>query len=123
MKNVEFKNYLIQYAIGKTNAYYADFEVFEITGHIYSEKGVEFDPPKPEYPGRRDCNKRVLETKKAARMIEGSIKWDGCSNLNLYPDEECMTHFCGRESATDLGEVLGKMYDLAAEIIPEWDGN
>jgi hypothetical protein len=48
--------------------------------------------------------------------IAGSVKWDGCSNLNVE-----QIHFCGRDDAVKLGEVLGAIYDAAESVIPLWD--
>ncbi len=48
-------------------------------------------------------------------MVSGSVKWDGCSNWNT---EECL-HFCCRNQAKDLGDILAACYDWAAELMPE----
>lgn len=51
--------------------------------------------------------------------LSGSIKWDGCSNWHFDAQDDAMLHFCSRKEAGDIGELLRRLYDLAAEIIPE----
>lgn len=62
---------------------------------------------------------------KAAVYLHGGIKWDGCSNLLFNENaENCCLHFCGRRDASNVGVLLGAMYDLAREMIgDEWDDN
>ena len=33
-----------------------------------------------------------------------------------------LKHFCDRTEAVRLGELLGRIYDLAKEMMPRWDG-
>lgn len=47
--------------------------------------------------------------------LTGTIKWDGCSN---FQHGICL-HFCGRAMAKEFGELLQKLYDVAAELLPE----
>jgi hypothetical protein len=61
----------------------------------------------------------------ADAFLSGDIKWDGCSNWDFHTDEwdfhtdECMAHFCGRSNAERVGRLLGALYDLAAEMMPD----
>lgn len=52
--------------------------------------------------------------------LSGSIKWDGCSNWNMMPDEARL-HFCSREDAINLGVLLGRLYNIAKAEIPRAD--
>ncbi len=67
----------------------------------------------------RHCNGFDLTEKlaEAEVLISGSVKWDGCSNWTLGV-EDCMTHFCGRSELVGLGELLARLWDLAAEKVP-----
>lgn len=50
---------------------------------------------------------------------DGFMKWDGCSNIST--NDKCMFHSCNREMLTNLGEALGRIWDLAADLIPHSD--
>ena len=54
-------------------------------------------------------------------FLSGHVKWDGCSNVVFDEQEQAALHFCGKEMATNVGVLLGRIYDLAAELIPAWD--
>jgi hypothetical protein len=62
--------------------------------------------------------KRVSE---AELFLSGSVKWDGCSNLRFDHQDNVMLHFCGRKEATSIGVLLGRLYDLAAAMVPAFD--
>lgn len=49
--------------------------------------------------------------------LEGSIKWDGCSNWNFCTDA-CMKHFCGQYHAVGIGRLLHRVYDITIEHLP-----
>jgi hypothetical protein len=52
--------------------------------------------------------------------IEGSIKWDGCSNLDIGDADRpgCMWHHCDREGLVAVGTVLGRLFDEAMALMP-----
>jgi hypothetical protein len=45
-------------------------------------------------------------------IVRGSIKWDGCSNLDMG-EEDCMWHHCSRASLLVIGELLARTFDVA----------
>jgi hypothetical protein len=49
----------------------------------------------------------------AQRVVEGYIKWDGCSDITFYPDQGGNVHFCGEKSAKVIGELLRVTYQIA----------
>lgn len=52
-------------------------------------------------------------------MIRGSIKWDGCSNIEFPASQSCMHHECDRVGLTDIGILLGRIYDQCAELMKD----
>lgn len=50
-------------------------------------------------------------------VFRGTVKWDGCSNW--FFDESI--HFCGLAGVNRFGEVLGKIYAAAGEMMPGRD--
>jgi len=80
---------------------------FEDTGYaiemtVINHAVIEFDVGE-EYSGAPDS------------MMRGFLKWDGCINIEFYN----YVHFCGKEEAMNLGVLLGYIYDMAAEMMPE----
>lgn len=58
----------------------------------------------------------------ARLLMHGHVKWDGCMNVTIEDSEteQVALHFCGRRSATAVGVVLNRLYDLAAEHVECW---
>lgn len=56
-------------------------------------------------------------------FVSGDIKWDGCSNIYFNEQDNGMIHFCDKKSTVDLGIMLGRLYDIASEVIPNVDKN
>lgn len=101
------------------NEFVVNIEAFRVVGEVHSEGGVEFDPPRKEYERKGATNSMdtTPNLDEAQRVIEGSIKWDGCSNLNFFPDEKGYVHFCGKNGAVVMGNLLAAMYDEAKELM------
>lgn len=66
---------------------------------------------------RTDDCRETEKIEEAEVVVSGSVKWDGCSNWDFHTDE-CMAHFCDRKGLTDFGELLGRLWDLAADKVP-----
>lgn len=59
---------------------------------------------------------------KADTFCHGDIKWDGCSNYWFdEQDKMCIPHACSREDLVNLGILLGRVFDIAAEIMTHAD--
>lgn len=56
------------------------------------------------------------DIEKAEVFLQGSIKWDGCSNLQ-FKDGDCLLHFCDKKDAMNVGVLMGRLYDLAHEMV------
>lgn len=95
------------------SSHFLSFIVYCIIGRtedgtrIYNRDGYESSPDPVEH--------RSL----AQAALSGSIKWDGCSDITI--DDEPL-HFCGRANAQEFAAVLSAIYDLAAELIPSYEG-
>lgn len=64
----------------------------------------------------------TTEIDKAEPVIEGFIKSNGCADVDIGHGEGYRNHFCGRESAREIGRMLDAIYDVASEEIPTWRG-
>jgi hypothetical protein len=94
-------------------SHFLSFIVYRVIGRtkdgtrIYNRDGYESSPDPVEH--------RSL----AQAVLSGSIKWDGCSNMTI--DDEPL-HFCGRSDVEEFATVLSAIYDVAAELIPSYEG-
>ena len=61
------------------------------------------------------------KTSEAQVYLSGFVKWDGCSTLRFDAQGDRLLHFCGKREATNVGVLLRRLYDLAAEIVPAFD--
>jgi hypothetical protein len=100
----------IQYtAVMEAHEAYVDLKVYHIVG--------EGDSFLYEIMGE-PCGRMTEDLAIAQVFLSGSIKWDGCSNLQFDAQEHCMLHFCGKKAATDVGVLLGRLYEMAWEMMP-----
>lgn len=54
-------------------------------------------------------------------LIQGSVKWDGCSNFNFPEADEGLIHGCKRADLVAIGTILGRIYDQAIRLCPRSD--
>lgn len=63
----------------------------------------------------------------ATPCLDGSIKWDGCSNFNFGPQGEQPTthffHFCGSGQVANFGTMLLRLYKEAAVLMGRADSD
>lgn len=52
-------------------------------------------------------------------FMDGSIKWDGCSNWKFEHPNSYPLHFCGKGRALDFAKMIEQLYQWAAELLPE----
>jgi hypothetical protein len=82
---------------------------FEVREQIWT------DPPPFLY--QDDDDQFTEDPEQSQIYISGAVKSDGCSNMTLNQDG-CAQHFCDKREAVRLGELLGRIYDIAAEMMP-----
>jgi hypothetical protein len=69
------------------------------------------------------CSLEPVEDIDSAEVfLEGSVKWDGCSNWK-FNDGDCMLHFCGYQHATSLGRMMARMYEITQAEMGAFDAN
>jgi hypothetical protein len=62
------------------------------------------------------------DCKPETRVLDGWIKWDGCSNWTFgRPVPGSMVHFCGKAEAVGIGDLMRRLYEIAAEWMPAYD--
>lgn len=99
--------------VTERRSHWIDFKVYRVLGktedgtRMYNRDGYQSSPDPVE--------DRAL----AQVALSGSIKWDGCSDITI--DDEPL-HFCGRVDVVEFAALLSAIYDLAAELIPSYEG-
>lgn len=103
----------------KSEDCYVDIETFICVGECYQEKDEIYDPPKKQFPkkGATSSNDTTYNLEDAQRVFSGYIKWDGCSDVDFYPDHRGNEHFCGIKAALALGSLLEASYEFARELM------
>lgn len=99
--------------VTEKQSHWIGFNVYRVIGktesgvRVYNRDGYQSSPD-------------PVEDRAAAQVaISGSIKWDGCSDLTI---EDEPLHFCGRSNMEEFAALLSAIYDLAAELIPSYEG-
>jgi hypothetical protein len=97
-------------------SHYCEFRVREIAGeegdgvplYVHFDEAGAFDP--------------TIDFEKGDRVVDGSIKWDGCSHLYFGDSKnDGYLHLCGGYSFAALTVVLRTMFEIAAREIPAFD--
>lgn len=57
----------------------------------------------------------------AQAIMTGHVKWDGCANFDLQPDE-CMVHFCSEKGIADFALIMRCIYREAGAMMPWFEG-
>lgn len=94
------------------NEYVVGVEAFEVIG-VDNDDGPPMMLKKGWKSSPDDCTSNPDE---AELFVEGSIKWDGCSDLTIGRDG--YIHSCGREGPQKLGALLERLYDIARDAMP-----
>lgn len=96
---------------------HVNFKVVDINDCVIDDHSVKFikNGTKEEELSR--------DIEDAEIFLSGFIKWDGCSNMKFDAQEKAYLLFCGRKGAKDIGKLMEKLYDLAAEMMPEYEYN
>jgi len=56
----------------------------------------------------------------SAGYAHGCLKWDGCVDMEIGDQDDCMLHFCGPDDGQTLGQLMHGVYALGPEM-PSWD--
>jgi hypothetical protein len=99
--------------VTEKSGHWLGFKVYRVLGRteggtrMYNRDGYKSSPDPVELRSE------------AQVFLSGSIKWDGCADISVEDDP---LHFCGRSDMEEFIAVLSAIYDLAAELIPAYDG-
>lgn len=98
------------------NELHVSFKVLDIEGH--TEDMQPLYEPQEGAPHNASGYVDTTDPLHAAPYINGSVKWDGCSNW-LFDDQVGgnMLHGCSRRDIQRYGDVLGRCWDMAGEMM------
>lgn len=104
--------------VSATDPYRVDFDIYMIAGYDFdvSADGAIYFHQK----GKATSPHHVNDIENAEVFITGSVKWDGCSNWTMQSN---YFHACSRAELARIGEVLGRCFDMAAKLCPNWDAS
>lgn len=103
----EYPEFVVFYT---AEPYWMEFVVLNVKGWLGDgglilDDGVDLDHP--------DGGERIME---------GSLKWDGCINLRVGNGEkDLLDHFCGLNSALIIERAFRTIYMLAEKHIAHFD--
>jgi hypothetical protein len=103
-------------ATAEVGTYSVDFSVYAIEGIDSEGVTLWHLAGSPSYPDPTDS------LDKAERYLNGAVKWDGCSDWHFDEQDRVMLHGCSRQNLVDLGDVMARCWDWAAELLPNFDG-
>ncbi len=94
-------------------------ELYRVEFEIYRIRGVDADG---EILYISDCHP-VSNISAAEIYLDGSVKWDGCSDWHIQESERCCVHGCSRGDLTAVGEVMARCWDWTAILCERWEGD
>jgi hypothetical protein len=106
---VELEHHTVLWRMNGVNL--LDFEAYAVSG--IDQNGVRL------YENEHS-NYQAIPLSEARRYMHGSIRFDGCVNFMFDAcAENCMLHECGRGGFRQTADMLEKLYDVAAEQMPQ----
>jgi len=93
---------------------FVEFKVYDLEG-----LPVDGSPPMWHKKGSGSYPDPVESLDEADVFLHGSVKWDGCSNWSIDENDRGMLHGCSRADLTRIGEVMGKCWDTAQELMKD----
>lgn len=100
--------------IATAKEYCVDYLVYEIVAYspdndpLWQTKDSNYSP--------NPCS----DISNAEVFINGSVKWDGCSNWYFDEQERGMIHGCNKDDLTRIGHVMGLCWDMTSKLCPNW---
>lgn len=98
----------------------AEINVYKVDFLVYEQHGIDTED-KVLYVNK-ETGDITSSPDEAEVYLSGFVKWDGCSNWEFNAQEECMLHFCDRDSLGYISKIMQKCYDITAEYCPKWIG-
>lgn len=92
----------------EVNDYFANMEVYRIA--VRGEHGL------PGFTTLHDLNQFTEDTSEAEVYLDGFIKYDGCTELDMG-----CPHWCGPEDYQKHGDLLKYLYHRAMELMGRQD--
>src|SRR5579863_10552918 len=129
MEKIYYPNVWCKFLIeAKVEEYRVEFKCYKMcsaknlneeTGEIF---GIEYERRvNDEYD--IILGERTENYKEAQVYLSGYVKWEGCSNFKFDVQDYIRLHFCSKEDAEGVGKLLGKLYNIAKELLVNYEGD
>lgn len=102
IKNLDCGDFLV---VETRREYAVSFKVYKCSTYNITDDRPEFFLKK----GKSSCETTHL-IEQAKIYVDAFIKWDGCMDIDFFPDDEGSEHFCGPDMANELGLVIKHLY-------------
>lgn len=105
-------------------SHYVEYQIFHVE---WITDDTSRGPGLHPYWSRKNarCNgDPVNNLDEAEVIIEGSVKWDGCSNWELGKEQAntgVMYHGCSQADLYRIGDILAICWEMTDELCPHWD--
>lgn len=109
--------------VAEIEEYRINYKVYDIVGLVENpEKPGVYDVPHWQEKDSVSSPNPVDSLERAEIFMEGTVKWDGCSDWLPYAVQNCYMHSCDREGLVRVGEVMARCWDMTKTLCPNWDG-
>lgn len=109
--------------VSEARDYKVDFTVYDVVGFCEgANKGV-YDRPIWHKIGATDSMDSVETLEEAEVFLHGQVKWDGCADWYFDEQDRVMLHTCSRAGLERYSAVMLYCYDMARELLPDFNDN
>jgi hypothetical protein len=91
---------------------FVEFKAYKVRERVDNCPKFEAD-----MKGARGPIEFTTDLEKANVYMDGSVKWDGCSNIRFNEQGVHYMHFCGQKEAENIGKLLSEIYVIAADFL------
>lgn len=103
-------------AIATAQPGYVNYVVYEIEGELPNGTPLY-------HKADSHCHPDPVELlEESEPYLNGSVKWDGCSNWHIDEQDRIMIHGCCRSDLLKIGEVMARCFDWTKELLPSFEG-
>lgn len=118
-ERVAYQGYVIFSDFSWGNDVVLRFIILEHIGGV--AEGAEGPPEDDEFPTPSGGFNYTRDPAEAVVFMDGSIKWDGCSNWDFPDVKNCLLHFCGKWHAESLGRLMAKCYEITERRMSQFE--
>jgi len=94
---------------------FVSFKTYQIVGRTFEPEVIHYFYLK-DYKSSDDITTNINE---AQIYASGTLKWDGCMDMQFDEQENVQLHFCSKQDAKGVGILLSSIYEESITLIPQ----